>query len=293
MRISTSQLYSNHQRAVNDRMGDLVRLQRQVTTGKKFDRLSDDPIAGAQLLKAKSVKAAIEQYDKNLQYANNYLKSSENALNEIHSILQNGYEMAVRGANGTLDQTSRQGLANQVGIMQKRLTELANSRGPDGQYIFAGQINDATPYTVSGTTLAYNGDTNPILIETGPGELLQANVDGGQAFVDAYNALESLRTHLLGGNSGDMSGIDIPALQDQLKEFNVTRGEVGATMLRVQELGDSNQRRMDDLTSNISDIEDIDIAEVVTQMRQAEVAYQAALEVSSRSFGMSLMDYLK
>jgi flagellar hook-associated protein 3 FlgL len=271
----------------------MVRWQTQLSTGRRVERLSDDSPQAGLLLKQRSIKAAIGQYDKNLRVAKDYLGSSEVALTEIQGILKKGYETALSGANSTMDQPARVTLADQVAQAQQRLLQLANSRGADQQYLFAGQATDAPPYSVSGNTLVYNGDANPIRVETGAGETMKVNISGGQDFVDAYNALESLRTNLLSGNTGALSGIDVDVLKRQGDRFSQLRSEAGTVMQQVKELESMNLRRMDQLTEGISNIEDVDFADAVANLSQAQTAYQAALQVTANASRLSLMDYLR
>lgn len=48
----------------------------------------------------------------------------------------------------------------------------------------------------------------------------------------------------------------------------------------------------DNLTAYLSQIKDIDIATAVTEWMQAQYAYQASLQVTSASMGMSLLNYM-
>ena len=61
----------------------------------------------------------------------------------------------------------------------------------------------------------------------------------------------------------------------------------------VAALGFFFQRMQDDFAKHISDVEEVDIDQAITQYRQAEVAYQAALQVASQGFRLSLMDFIQ
>lgn len=293
MRISTGQLYDNSKRNVQANFAEMVKWQNQLSSGKRITKLSDDSGQSGVLLRQKAVKSAIEQYDANLRAATNYLGNSETALTEIQNITRKGYELAVQGATSTMDQTARLSLADQVAQMQRRLVDIANSKGNDGQYLFAGQKNDTIPYTISGATITYAGDSNAIRIETAPGQTMKVNTTGGADFINAYNELESLRVNLIGGQPGVISGTNVDAMKHQTERFSQLRSEAGIAMQQVNDLKSMNTRRMDQLTEGISTIEDVDFADAVTQLSRAQTAYQASLQVSANSFNLSLMDYLR
>ena len=293
MRVSSGQVFENQRRNVQANYADMIRWQNQLSSGKRVEKLSDDPFQAGVLLRKRSIKSSIEQYNMNLRVAKDYLGSSEKSLTEMQNLMRNAYQLAVQGASDAVDQPARTALADQVRQMQNRLVELANSRGQDGQFLFGGQLNQTTPYTSTGSALTYNGDINDIRVETAPGQTLKVNTTGGTDFIAAFDALESLRVNLLGGNIGALSGINVDGLKKQVDRFSQLRSEAGVAMQHVQSQEAMNGRRMDELTEGISAIEVVDFAEAVTGLKRAETAYQAALQVSATSFRLSLLDYLR
>lgn len=110
---------------------------------------------------------------------------------------------------------------------------------------------------------------------------------------DMYNRLETLKNDLTGGQVGAISGVDIANIQGSLDAISATRGDVGARMQTVQSLVSQWQTRSDDLTKNISDVEDVDMSAAMVQYQQANQAYTAALTVAGQGFRLSLMDFIK
>ena len=47
------------------------------------------------------------------------------------------------------------------------------------------------------------------------------------------------------------------------------------------------------LTSYLSEINDIDMAEAVTQWLQAQYAYQASMQVTAATMNLSLLNYIQ
>jgi len=293
MRITTGQLFESNRRNVQANFAEMAKWQEQLASGKRMEILSDDAPQSALLLRQKGIRSAIEQYDRNLRNATGYLGQSEVALTEIQSIMNKGYEIAIQGATSSLDQAARLSLADQVTQMQQRMKDLANARGNEGQYLFGGMSNTSAPYLLSGSTLTYVGDTGDIRVETSPGQTMKVNITGGEDFTNAYAALESLKSNLIGGQPGVISGTNVGELQTQSARFSQLRAEVGVAMQQVTSLKSGNQRRMDELTEGISNIEDVDVTVAVTELSRAQTAYQAALAVSANGFSLSLMDYLR
>lgn len=293
MRVSTSYQYRVYSDTIRTAQERTFEAQRRLLTGKRVETMSDDPVAGSLILSAKGIKQSVEQYNTNLRAAKDYLGSSELAVNDINALLRNAYQSAVRAANGVYDQESRTALANDIATMQKRLVDLGNSKGSTGQYLFAGQQNDSAAFTVSGSVLTFNGDTNNINIETGPGETMAVNSQLGATLVQAYADLEKLRVDLIGGNLGAISGVDLPAIQSRMSDMRKELSLIGSKSASVIELGNQNGRRMDELQSQISDLEEVDMAAALTEYQAAQTAYQAAMQTAASGFGLSLLDFIR
>lgn len=293
MRISQNQIYDGQRRAVSKSFAEVAKWQDAIASGKRIQKVSDNAYDSGIILKSRSVKAAINQYDSNLRVAKDYIGNSENRLADIGDLLNRSYQLAVQGGTSTVDQNARVALATQIEQIQQQFVTLANSQGSDNQYLFAGQRTDAPPYTVTAGALIYNGDANPIRVETGPLQTLNVNTPGGQQFTDAYARMEQLKVNLRSGNVSGISGIDIAEVQKSLNDFRQLRSEAGTAMRTVDDLQSVNRRRMDELTEGISNLEDVDYAEAVTRLKASETAYQAALQVTANSFKLSLMDYLR
>lgn len=292
MRVSTSQVYANRQRLANMRLAEYVEAQQQVASGKRIDQLSDDAPGAMKLLRTKSLSRAVTQYDANLRAGKDYLQNSEVAFSEMSKLLDRAYTLAVAGANESQDQNSRTAMAQEVRSLQEQFVRLANQRGSNGQYIFAGQKGDAQPYSAAGGTLTFVGDNNPIQVEIAHGEVMRVNSLSDSAFQKAFSDLESLRINLETSNQSAISGITIPALQNASKEINALRATTGTGMNTVTRQQEFNARRLEEFAKDASDIEDVDVADAISRLQQAEVAYQAALTVSAKSFQLSLLDYM-
>lgn len=292
MRISTSYKYDTLQFDIQNAADRLATITQQVATGKRINQPSDDPVGVGQTINMRSLQSAMEQYQSNLNTAKGSLGTVDNTAADITDLLNQANQIAVSGASGTTDQIGRNAMAAQITSLQARLVDLANTKGPDGSYIFAGQKTNTKPYTINAGGLVFNGNVNPIRVETGPGETVQANVPGEPMISDLYTRLESLKSNLTGGQVGAISGIDLANLKSSLDTVSNMRGDVGARMQTVQDMTSQWQRRSDDLTKNISDVEDIDMSAAMVQYQQATQAYQAALTVAGQGFRLSILDFI-
>lgn len=304
MRISTSYQFDTYAEQIRLAQQSYVDAQNTVMTGKKINNLSDDPAGIATVMDLGSVKAAATQYMQNLQTGKGVLDFTESALANSNTILTNAYQMAVSAANSTTDQSARSAMASEITDMQQQLLQYANTKGPSNQFVFAGQNNAAAPFTVtttpganavqlaSGNYLNFSGDNNDVNIATGPSEVMAINTPGQALFSQAYQALDQLKIDLGGGNISAISGVDIQQIQNSMAQFTAASGVVGTKLQTITTQTNNYTQRVTDLTSSMSDLQDVDMAQAIEKYTLAQTAYQAAMQVASQGFQLNLTSFI-
>lgn len=293
MRISFRTQYDGYLANLGRTESMLFDAQRQVTTGKRIQSVGDDPFGVSASLSMRSLRSGLEQYGKNLTAAKGTLSIAEGALVEVGNLTRRASELAISGANGATTQAGRQAMAQEVDSMIKRLVDLGNTQGPSGEYVFAGQSNDAKPFQLVGSTLNFSGDNLNVNAEISAGETMPINIPAGDLVSGLYQSLSGLKASLEGGNTAALNGIDLPAMQAADRSVQHARGEVGARLKTIGEFQSQHLRRTDELTGQISNVEDVDMSEAIMRYKQAEVAYQAALQTVSATSKLSLMDFMR
>lgn len=304
MRISTAYQYDSYAKNVSLSQTRYYNAQSAVSTGKRITKASDDPFGTSVSLNLRSYKAAATQYSDNLTVAKGVLSYSESALDEATTAMRSAYQVAIQAGTDTTDQAARDSLSTQIENIQQQLLELANTQGPSGQYIFAGQDNGAKPFTVtavagtnalalsSGQYLNYEGDDLDVYVESGANQTLAVNTKGQDLFKAAYAALDQLKVDLQGGNVSSISGVDIDQIKESMNDIIEERGNVGTKLQTVANMTDHYTRRIDELTESISGIEEVDLTQAVVEYQEAYNAYNAALSVASQGYQLSLLDFI-
>jgi flagellar hook-associated protein 3 FlgL len=268
--------------------------QYKVTTGKRMNRLSDDPAAIEPLVSMRSLKASMDQYNSNLKVASNTFAASENAFSEVATILNRANQLAISGGTATASSTQRQAMADEIKSLRERIISLGNTKAANGDYIFSGTNLDVKPFQDNGTVVTFQGDTMNRFIESGPGERINLTLaNSKQAFMDSITRLDALQTALTMGDQATLNGPMLTDLKSSQDAFNQLRGEIGMKTQSLQATKTNFERRSLDLTQGISDLEEVDLSQAITDMKKAETAYQAALQVTSIGSKLSLMDFIR
>ena len=293
MRVSTNYQFETMRSKMNT-AGDNYRVaQQRVSSGKRINSLSDDPRGLSDVLTMRGVKASIEQYKTNLDRASTWLKTSESSLSEVGNLLNRANSLAISGASATTSMDSRRAMAVEVQTIRDQVFSLANSKGPTGGYLFAGTATDKQPFNITTTGIAFQGNSGTMKVEANANDAVTINTDAQQLFTTIYATLDQLKTNLEGGSTTTISDVSIKAVQDGISLLNNIRGDVGTRAKSVESFQNDHSRRIEELTSSISNLEDVDLSQAIMEYKSAETAYQASLQVMSQGFGLSLLNYIK
>jgi len=289
MRVANKAIYDSVKYNLGSISEELNKANEIVTTGKRINNLSDDPVGLTQSLNIRSTLSSIEQMGRNISYGNSWLTVSENALTSVQNIIADTKVLCIQMANATIGSDQRSSAAGTVQNMLDEIVSLGNT-DVAGNYIFAGSKTDTIPFDQDGT---YNGDNNAFAIKISKNSTVEVGSDGGAVFGNIFNSLSDLKTAL---ETNDLNGIQdaMGYLDGHVEDMSAKISDIGSKMNRMeikdkiyQDLNFSN-------TERLSKIEDADIAEAIMNVSAAEFTYQAALASSSKLMKLlTLVDYLK
>jgi len=301
MRVTTLMSSRAALRDLNDGMGRLTRLQNQLSSGKQITRPSDDPYGTSRALGLRGELGGLDQYQRNVDDGTGWLNTSDTALSQMSDVLARVRELLVQGGNDTAGPAERGAMADEIDQLAESVKQEADVQY-GGRYIFSGSATDTAPYTLGGAD-RYQGDAGTITRAIGPQVQLGVNIDvhallgDGQAASDGklLNTLRDISDHLRGSTPADaaaLRGTDLQRLDANLDTLNGIRADVGARTNRLA----SASSRLSGLALNstklLSDVEDADMAQTITQYTTQQAAYTAALRSGATIVQSSLLDFL-
>ena len=159
-------------------------LQKQVSTGKKDVRPSEDTAGAAQLSATKELRSNISRYQTNLDNSKNRLDLSDSTLSGAQNIMTRLVELSVQAANGTLGPNDRKAIKLEVEQVRQALMAVVNTRDSQGQALFGGYRTNQTPFVQSENgSIIYNGDDGQTRIKVSDSQTLDTGIDGNTAFM--------------------------------------------------------------------------------------------------------------
>jgi flagellar hook-associated protein 3 len=180
----SSQTVFNMQRSVQR----FLQMQTGMSTGRRINQPSDDPIGTVRDLDYRSELASIEQYQKNVSQAQSWTNTYDSILGDTKDIVSTAKEIAVAMADGTYDATARNASANEIQSLFERLSQMGNTE-LEGRRIFSGFATKTKPFTVSANGVTYNGDNGAIEFEIEASARTTVNLNGADVFLKQFGPL--------------------------------------------------------------------------------------------------------
>lgn len=290
-RVTQGMMSSHSLAAMQTSLSRLARLQEQLSTGRVLNRPSDSPTAAVSSLAYRSQLKRSQQYQRNLDDGGAWLGMADNTLQSMVSQLQRVRQLAVSGSNGAMGAQDRGAIADEVDQLRQSLLGLANTTY-QGRTLFGGNTTNATAYDSNGV---FQGDTGAVTRSIAPGVTLDVNVNGAATFgsgaTGLFGTLQQLSDDLR-TNPANLQN-DLTAIDGHLNTTLSTLGDVGARSRRLQTTKDTLDTNVVGLQQSLSDVEDVDLPKVITDLQTQQMAYQAALAATSRVIQPSLVDFLK
>jgi len=296
MRITENLMVNRMLQDLGQAQDRLLTSQQQLATGKVLNKPSDDPVNITKDLSLRTSLAEAGRYLKTVDDASGWLQNTEGALAAAESILQRARELAVQGANGALDNDSRQALTTEANELLKELVNIGNTNY-DGRYIFGGQKTTTEPFVLSqtstGPVVTYQGDRGALLREIGPHVTMAVNTLGDDAFTPAFTAVINLVKSLAQNDTASLSGSVLNDIGTAEENVLVQRAEIGARTNRLERMRDYLRDTQTDLGTTLSGIEDADLSQVIVTLQAQQNMYTAALGATARVLVPSLLDFLR
>lgn len=233
MRVASNTLYNVSISRLGRVKSDLLESNTRVATGKKVNRLSDDPVSIAPILNLRSSISSVVQYTSNIGTGRQWLEGAETALTNVKDQIVEAKITSISMLNGIMtDEDYSSGFDAIEGIREHILT-LANTQ-VNGQYIFSGTKTNVRSFVPDDednpTKMIYNGGENMFSIKIAEISDIGVGYCGNDVFqmpyivVDETNNMIDFREDPTGGavEYGAELTAEIPVGKYSPKELAVT-----------------------------------------------------------------------
>ena len=301
MRITFSSAYGKLNHNISQAKEDIDRLNTMASSGSRILKQADDPLAWSQAIDFRQTIRQIDAYQRNIDFAVGWSQATDNALTQMTDLVEQAKQQAAQAISvpGIEKRQAQTQVLNQI-IQQA--VNLANTQY-GGRYLFSGQQFTTAPFTMtkdptSGevqSVSTYQGDTQNLDVRVGNGALQTVNLNGQEVFAgtgtDVLQQLLNLKNAV---RDGDITSIQQQetALDTSYENLQRQSAIVGTRLVSL----DERKSLLDSIKiqdqSQLSDLTDADIVEVITQLQQKQTVFQAALQLTSRLAQLNLTNFI-
>ena len=212
MRISTNQIYTAGTENINRNQSELLRLQNQISTGRRILRPEDDPVAAAQALVATQSQEINRQHQENQGNARAQLGLLDGQLESLGNVIQDVRERTIQLGNASLTDRERGFIAEELESRLEQMLSIANAQNGEGLYLFAGFQGASVPFArAQGAAGPFNsanplvnflGDQGQRSLQVDGSRQMPVNISGLDLFMNILNGNGTFTTRAAAANAG-------------------------------------------------------------------------------------------
>jgi flagellar hook-associated protein 3 FlgL len=273
--------------------GRLAALQAKMSSGNQITKPSDDPAGTVRAMQLRGSLRRADQYAANAGDGLGFLSTADSAYSSMVTLMQKARTLVVQGLNsGALSSTSMDAIADQVDSVRTTMISMANTTY-NGRPIFGGTTAGATAYDAAGN---YVGDNGVVSRTVGDAATVQVNQTGPQVFgtpgSDVFALLSSVSSALRSGNTATLT-TQLGSIDSSITGLGAAQATQGAAYDRIRQTQQAATTTSTGLKTELSEIQDIDLADMAVRVTTANTTYQAALQTTAAVRQLSLMDFLR
>ncbi|SFC20715.1 flagellar hook-associated protein 3 FlgL [Marinospirillum celere] len=327
IRMSSTQMFNTNLFNMMQSQGRVNQTNNQLGTGKKVATPADDPVAAAQTLNTKTRMSVVQQYNRNIDFADKNLSQTESVLDQTETSLIRLKEIAIQLGSDQWNEQQIRSTGTEAKEILKHLQGLLNTKNESNEYIFAGSQADQKAYDGN----AFQGDRIEREAQVADDTFIKMLTSGARAFegleglqmvdangdkVDWNDAAAVGNNDVPAGDMGNMLGaiqylvnatgngnppsdVDKDAIRASIDNIDIafdkvsqTRSQIGSRQNTLDAVKDGNKDFELFAKKSISDLEDLDYAEAATRFQTQMMSLQASQQAFGRISNLSLFNYI-
>jgi len=278
---------------LNDNQAQQAKLLQELSSGSSINAPSDNPTGATQVLEDTFQKSADTQYGNNVASLQGQLQTASSALSSISNVLTQAIQLGTEGANGTMSDSDRQAVANEIAGIRTQLMGLANTQFQE-QYLFGGTATSAPPYSADASgNVTYQGNSGVNSAQISAGQYTPTNVPGSKLFAgsgaDMFQSLADLASALQSGQGIAGATTEV---QNAFHYVNTQTTFYGSTLSRLNSTSQFLSTEETQLTQNVSAVSGADLAKLSSELDQTSTSTQALTGAAYQVNQMGLISIL-
>ena len=187
MRVPNISLYGTSRFQLNTITNDLRDANEVISTQKRINEVSDDPIGLSQVLDLRLSIDNLTQLDKNIEMGRTWVNGTETALRSISDQIVEAKLLSTKMVNASMSASERADAVETVEGIIDQILSLGNAQ-VNGSYIFSGTNTNIKTFDYDSQTnptkVIYYGNDTPFSIQTAQTAKLEVGRSGQQVLTE-------------------------------------------------------------------------------------------------------------
>ena len=216
VRISSIDIFNIANSSMQKSNTEIAKTQQQLSSGQRVLTPSDDPVASLKIMELDDELSRIDQYNKNIDSAENTLQQTEGLLDGVVDIIQRVRELSIQAGNTAVNTKAQyDAIANEMEGRLDELLNISNSRDANGDFVFSGFKGEIQPFSGNADDgFTYHGDDGQRRVKTANNSSIAVSNSGRDVFLDIPSANNTVFGYASPSNRGDLS-LSVPKVVDQ------------------------------------------------------------------------------
>ena len=264
---------------------EIGRAQTQLSTQKRIQAPSEDPVAAARISSIGRAQANEASWKSNLNLAAALADRADTALRAAGTAYDRVTELMTQGATGTLSDQNRATIALELRSIAEELNSLKSSKDSRGNALFMSGYSLRIPVQ-SGVQVIAVGTREQVfesVATAGGPKDLAAIVNDAAAALELTDPVARAAA----------VAVSVDEVGAAVRHVATQRGEHGALANRVDQLLERHADTNLQLKEERSGLEDTDVQAVIARLGSQQLSLQAAQAVFARVNESTLFDILR
>ena len=303
--LSTGAFYERSATQIGTLRARAETLQKQIGTGERLEKSSDDPVAAARLRMLDREERISKVDTRNSQSAENNLKFTDEALGQVATIISRARELSLQAANATTSDEQRSSIATELDGLRQNLLGIANGRNASGHSLFGGQTIGSA-YNVDAATGAatYVGTATLDAIEIGEDQSITPGNTGPPVFsfedangnpTDIFAELAALSTALRGGGqaAADAGRDGLTMLDTSFDKVTTAQTVLGSRLAWLELMTERRTDNAERIENERSVMGGADLAVTMSRLQEMLTVLEASQSSFVRLANLNLFSMLR
>ena len=301
MRISSQQIFEAGVQSIQDHSSEAVKFQSQISSGKKYTQVSENPQAVTLGLKLSFDKAQYDMFKTNQELMTNRLDNITSQLSSIYTAMASLKQTVVQ-AQGASGQSDLAALAQKAQSLSDSVLQFSSAKDASNQSIFK-PLKDSSAIPAQ----TYDATLGQVQIEPGitisEGISLSESIgvyagsnglpDSTKSVAGYKNVLTAVKDISTALNAGTQpTSAQVTALDDAIAQVKAAQVKAGLMSKQVTSAQDSVGGKLTDLENARSTLLDTDIAEASAGLARSQTLLQAAQSIFAKMQSSTLFEKL-